>query len=100
VFAVGIIVTFDVLEEFGLGIDGVLEASVLKHFELEGPDEGLGPRVVVGICSGGHALVQAGFGQGVAEWGAPILASAVTVEDDTVAEARFEGLEKCGEDQV
>jgi len=49
VFAVGVVVAFDVIEDFGLGIAGVLEASVLKHFELEGPNEGLGPGVVVGI---------------------------------------------------
>jgi len=50
------------------------------------------------IC--GHALAQACFSQGVAEWDAAVLASAVTVEDDTVGESRFKGLEKCGEDQL
>ena len=62
VFAVGVIVTFDVIEDFGLGVAGVLEAAVLKHFEFQGADEGLSPGVVVGVGPGGHALAQAGLG--------------------------------------
>ena len=100
VFAVGVVVTFDVFEDFGAGVAGVLEASVLKHFELEGADEGLGPGVVVGVGPGGHALAQAGFGQGFAEGGAPVLAAAVAVEDGAVGGAGLEGLEKRVEDQV
>ena len=47
VFAVGIVVAFDVLEDFGASVAGVLKAAVLKHFELEGADEGFGPGVVM-----------------------------------------------------
>ena len=44
VLAVGVVVAFDVIEDFGSGVVGILEASVLKHFEFESPDEGFGQR--------------------------------------------------------
>ena len=100
VFAMGVVVTFDVIEDLGVGICGVLEAAVLKHFDFEGPDEGLGPCVVVGVGPGGHALAQAGLGQGGAEGGAAVLAAAVAVEDGAAGGAGLEGLEKRGEDEV
>ena len=103
VFAVGVVVTFDVIEDFGLGVVGVLEASVLKHFEFESPDEGFSPGVVVGVGPCGHALAHAGFGQDMAEGGAPVLAATVAVEDDASGGAYWaglEGLEKRVEHQV
>ena len=49
VFAVGVVVALDVLEDFGLSVGGGLEAAALEHFVFEGADEGFGPGVVVGI---------------------------------------------------
>jgi len=92
VFAVGIVVAFDVVEDFDFGVVGVEEATALKHLELEGADEGLGPSVVVGIGAAGHALAQAGAGQEVTEGGAGVLAAAITMKDDALGRACLEGL--------
>ncbi len=89
----GVVVSFDVFEDFGAGVAGVLKASALKHFVLEGADEGLGPGVVAAVGACGHALAQAGLGQSLAEGSAPVLAAAVAMEDGAVYGASLEGLE-------
>jgi hypothetical protein len=61
----------------------------LKHLVFEGADEGLGPGVVIWVGARGHALAQAGFGKGLAEGGAGILAAAVAVEDGGVVGVVF-----------
>jgi len=100
VFAVGIVVAFDVFEDFGAGVSGVLEATILKHLALDGSDAGLRPSVVVGIGACGHALAQPRLGQSLAEGRAAILAAAVTVEDGVMGRARFEGLVQGVEDEI
>lgn len=100
VFAVGIVVTFDVFEDFCPCVPGRLEASVLEHFEFERSNEGLCPSVVVGVGPGKHALTQAGVFQKVAEGRAAILASTVAVEDGAFWEAALERLAKGVDDQI
>lgn len=63
----GVIVTFDVVEDLDVGIRGVLEATVLEHFAFESTDKRLGPGVVVGVRLGGHALEKAGVGESLPE---------------------------------
>ena len=99
VFAVGVVVTFDVLEDFDAGVVGVLEASALEHFVFEGADEGFGPGVVVGVGARGHALAEACLGQSVAKWGTAILATAVTVKDGGVGGTGLKGLVEGVEDE-
>ena len=78
----GVVVAFDVGEEFGEGVSAVDEAAALEHFGLEAADGRFAPGVVVGIGAGGHALAQAVGGQEGAEHLAAILAAAVAVEDE------------------
>ena len=60
VFSMGVVVGFDVGEEFDAGIGVGDERAVGKHLGLEGADEGLGPGVVIGIGTRGHALAHPG----------------------------------------
>ena len=60
----GIVVAVDVLEDFEPGVGGVLKAAALKHFGLEGAEEGFGPGIVVGVGATGHALDHASARQG------------------------------------
>ena len=99
-FSVGVVVAFDVFEDFCLGIIGIFEATILKHFEFESSDEGFGPGVLVGVGPGRHALAQAGLGQGLAEGSASLLAAAVTVEDGAVGGTCGESLEEGVENQI
>ena len=48
-FAVGVVVSFDVGDGFGACSVGVEEGASLKHFRFEGVHEGFGPSVVIGI---------------------------------------------------
>ena len=100
VFAVGVVVTFDVFEDFSAGVAGVLEATILEHLVFEGSDERLGPSVVIGVGARGHALAQASLGQGLTEGGAPILAAAVAVEDGAIYGACLESLVERIEDEI
>src|SRR5215207_11432255 len=84
VLAVGVVVAVDEVEDFRAGVGSVLEDAALEHLELEGADEGLGPGIVVGIGARGHALAQAGGGQGLAKGGAGVLAAAIAMEDGLV----------------
>jgi len=43
---------FDEFEDFGPGIFGIFETTILKHFEFESADEGFGPGVLAGVGSG------------------------------------------------
>ena len=52
VFAVGVIIGFDVGEDPYPGIGVGDERAVLEHPGFEGADEGLGPGVVIGIGAG------------------------------------------------
>src|SRR3954454_16661171 len=88
VLAVSVVVPVDEVENFGPGIGGVLKDGALEHLELEGADEGLGPRIVVRIGARGHALAQAGGGQELAKGGAGVLAAAVAMEDSLVDRPR------------
>src|SRR5215208_7246928 len=81
VFAAGIVVAFNELEDLNTSVVGVLEAAALKHFELEGADERFGPGVVIGIGARRHALAQAGLRESTAEEGAAVLTAAIAVED-------------------
>jgi len=81
VFAVGVVVGFDVGEEFGAGVVGINEGAALEHFGFEGAHEGFGPGIVVGIGPGGHALPDAVGAQELPEGAAAVLAAAVAVED-------------------
>ena len=76
----GVVVALDEIEDFGPRVGGVFEDAALEHLELEGADEGLGPRIIVGIGARGHALAQAGGRQGLAKGGAGVLAAAVAME--------------------
>jgi len=100
VFAVGVVVTLDVFEDFDASVVGVLEAATLEHLVLEGADEGFGPSVVVGIGAGGHALAQAGLGQGLAKGSAPILAAAVAVEDSLLDGSGLQRLLQGADDEI
>ena len=81
VFALMIVVAFDVFEEFQPSIRGIFKTAALKQLALEGSDEGFRPSVVVRIGPCGHALVQTGTLQNRAEGAAAILAAAVAMED-------------------
>jgi hypothetical protein len=67
---------------------------------FEGADEGLGPGVVVGVGASGHALAEAGFGEGVPEGFGAILAAAVAVEDGVFSGSGMESLVKSVEDEI
>src|SRR6476660_6026887 len=84
VFAVGIVVAIDVVEDFGVGIGGILKDAALEHLSLEGADEGLRPGVLVGVGTARHALAQTGGGESLAEASAAVLAAAVAMEDRLV----------------
>lgn len=96
----GIVVAFDVFEDFGAGFAGIFETTILKHFVLEGADEGFAPSVVAGVGSRRHALAQACFCQGLAEWDAPVLAAPVAVKDGTVGGACRQSLVERVEDEI
>lgn len=92
VFAVGVVVAFDVIEDFYAGIAGVLETTLLEYFEFERSAKAFGQGVGVGVGAGGHARAETGFGQSHAEGGAAILAAAIAREDGVVGGARPQGL--------
>ena len=98
--AVGVVVAFDVVEDFQAGIISVFKAAALEHLALEGADEGLGPGVVVGVGARRHALAHAGTRQRLTEAGTAVLAAAVTVEDRVLGWTRSERLTQGGHDQV
>src|SRR5215208_4590452 len=100
VFAVGVVVTVDVFEDLGAGVAGVFEASALEHFMFEDANEGFGPGVFVGIGASGHALAEAGVGQGFAKGGAAVLAAAVAVEDGAAWGSSLERLLQGFEDEI
>ena len=81
VFAAGVVVGFDIGEDFGAGIVGINEGAALEHFGFEGAHEGFGPGVVIGIGPGGHALPELVGAQELAVGPAAVLAAAVAVED-------------------
>ncbi len=97
VFAVGVVVAFDVIEDFCPRVRGVLEASVLEHFEFERSDEGFGPGAIVRVGPGGHALPEASRAQGLAERGAAVLAATITMKDGVTG---LQGWVECGEDEI
>jgi len=49
---VSVVVAFDVFEDFDAGVGRIFEASVLKHFELNSADAGLGPSIVIRVSTG------------------------------------------------
>ena len=80
-FALMIVVAFDVFEEFQPSIRGIFKTAALKHLALEGAHEGFRPGVIIRIGPCGHALAQTGTFQHGAEGTAAILAAAVAMED-------------------
>ena len=80
-FAAGVVVGFDVGEDFGAGAVGVDKGAALEHFGFEGAHEGFGPGVVIWIGPCGHALLEVVGGQQLAEDSAAILAATVAMED-------------------
>ena len=96
VFAVEVVVGFDVGEEFGAGVPGIDEAAAVEHFGLQRPHEGFGPGVVVRVGTGGHALADAALAQDFTEGGAAVLAATVAVEDWLLSgAARTDRLSEC-----
>ena len=79
--ALGVVVAVDEGEDFTAGIGSVDEAAVLQHLCFERAHERLGPGVVIGIGSSGHALAHPREPQDVAEGSAAVLAASVAVED-------------------
>ena len=101
VFSVGVVVGFDVGEDFYAGIGVIDEGAVLEHFGFQGAHEGLGPCVVIGIGTRGHALAHPGVAQEFSVSGAAVLAAAVAVEDKAGKRAaRSQGLFEGVGDQV
>ena len=99
VFSVGVVVGFDVGEEFDAGIGVSDEGAVLEHFGFQGAHEGLGPGVVIGIGTCGHALADAGLAQEIPIRAAAILTTPIAVEDQTgKGAARAQGLPEGRED--
>jgi len=82
------------------GIIAVFETAILKHFELEGPDEGFGPGVLAGVGACGHALAQSGLAQALAEGCAAVLAAAATVKYGAVGGTCGEGVKERGENEL
>src|SRR3954465_15810971 len=100
VFAVSVVVAFDVGEDFELSVGGGFEAAALEHLALEGGDEGFGPGVVIRIGPTSHTLAEAGGGEGGAKERAAVLAAAVCREDGVlVVGPRVEGLLQGREDE-
>ena len=64
VFAVGVVVAFDVVEDFETSVSGVLEAAVLEHFEspletlVKDPQQLLGSRQRLDALVAGLRLVE------------------------------------------
>ena len=83
-FALMIVVAFDVFEEFQPSIRGIFKTAALKHLALEGAHEGFRPGVIIRIGPCGHALAQTSTFQHGAEGTAAILAAAVAMEDASV----------------
>jgi hypothetical protein len=81
VFALMIVVAFDVFEEFQPSIRGIFKTASLKHLALEGAHEGFRLGVIIRIGPCGHALAQTGTFQNRSEGTAAILAAAVAMED-------------------
>ena len=101
VFAVGVVIGFDEGEDFDVGIGVGDESAVLEHFGLEGAHEGLGPGVVIGIGTRGHALADPGRTQEISVSAAAVLAATVAVEDQAGQRiARSQGLLESSADQI
>ena len=101
VFAVGVVVGFDVGEDLDVGIGVGDESAVLEHLGLEGAHEGLGPGVVIGIGTRGHALAHPGRAQEISVSAAAVLAATVAVEDQAGERmAGSQGLLERSDDQV
>lgn len=100
VLAESVVVSIDVLKDLDARVGRSIEAAALKHFVFEGADEGLGPGVMVGVGASGHALAEAGLGEGLAEGGAGVLAAAVAVEDGALSGAGLECLPEGVEDEI
>ncbi len=97
----GVVVSFDVGEEFDIGVGLVDKAAALKHLGFDGADDAFGPRVVVGIGSGGHALAHTGLLEQSAKSAAAVLASTVAVEDCVFqSRAGAEGLAQSIDDEL
>ena len=71
----GIVVGFDVSEEFDTSIGVPDERAILEHFGFEGADEGLSPGVGMGIGARGHALAHPRRAQELSASAAAILAA-------------------------
>ncbi len=99
-FAVGVVVAFDVVKDFQARVGGVFKAAALEHLAFEGADEGLCPGVAVGVGARRHALAHPGTRQGLAEGGAAILAAPVAVEDRVFCPTGAESLVQGSHDQV
>ena len=90
-FAAGVVVGFDLGEDFGAGVVGVDEGAALEHLGFEGAHEGFGPGVVIGVGLCGHALPEVVGGQQLAEDSAAILAATVAMEDGVIGFAEGAG---------
>ena len=71
----GVVVRFDVGEDLDLGVGLVDKTASLEHLGFDGADDTFGPRVVVRISPGGHALAEAGLLEKFTECDAPVLAA-------------------------
>ena len=80
VFAVRVVVAFDVFEELGAGVFLGVETPVLQHLVLQGSNERLGPCVVVWVGAGGHTLLKTGVGERLPIDLAPVLTTSIAVE--------------------
>ncbi len=68
-------------EELDLRVGLADKAAALEHLGFDGADDAFAPGVVVGIGPGGHALAEVGLFEKCPKSAAPILTSAVAVED-------------------
>ena len=80
VAALSVVVAIDERGDFGTDIAGVDAAAVLQHLSFERAHERLGPGVVAGIGSCGHALAHSREPQDVAEGSAAVLTASVAME--------------------
>ena len=100
VFALRVVVAFDVVKDFQARIGGIFKAAALQHLAFERADEGLAPGVVIRVGTRRHALAHPRSCQSLAEGGTAVLAAAVTVEDAIFCRTGAESLAQGSHDQV